>query len=383
MTFFAAASVETRLAAAVQPAEAFVQVSVRHTVSSDLNLAMSGLGVLVAAAGGVPAGGSSSIAADANVSQSTSPKQYEAEVALTGAKQALDNAVQKAKAELLTLQALASRVQFAQGGELDALAPEQRKKTFDNYLSRAQAALGTVPPDAEAFRSHLSHALTVFNPTTEIQKRYYGPAVPGPESSKIMTQLKSLIKQTGYKGDAATNPVSLFALRGNVIEAQSTLDTIKDAAAQAKRVQLKAAEADKAQAQAVALRDSYQAVRTETLSTVASFESSLRTQLTSLMGQYANQPEVVNAMGEALIQLAGAADAFRLAQYGQSKQFLDKLKQTLTGLPGVDLTEINRIAQRVVQTQQAANLSWTATHKATRLSQEHERMNAGFLKAIA
>ncbi|HEY9854998.1 MAG TPA: hypothetical protein V6D05_04610, partial [Stenomitos sp.] len=330
-----------------------------------------------------PDDGSPAVFTGGDLTQSPEYKVYEAEVGLTRAKQALDAATQAAKAELAALATLANRVQFTQGGEVDALAPEQRKKTFDSYLTKAQASLGTVPPNVEAYRSYLSSALTVFNPTTEAQKRYYGPTVPGPESSDIVAKLRSLITGSGYKGDAATNPGSLFALRGNVIEAQSKLDTLKNPAAQAQLVQLKAAEADKAQTEAAALRDRYQAVRTETLTQVATFESSTRTQLTSLMAQYTNQPEVVKALGEALKLLAGAADACRVAEYGQSKQFLDKLKQTLKGVPGVDLKGIDAMAQRVGQTQQAATLSWTATNKASRLAQEYERMRAGYQKAMA
>jgi len=382
MAVFAAAGLDAPVAPPPKPAEA-AQTQPPPPVGTDRNLTKGGLGVLVAAAGGSPNDGGPTVFAGNDLTQSPEYKRYEAEVALTRAKQALDAATLTAKADLAALMTQSNGVQFAQGGELDALAPEQRKKTFDNYLTRAQASLGTDPPNVEAYRSYLSSALTVFNPTTEAQKRYYGPPVPGPESSDILAKLRSLIKGAGFKGDAATNLDSLFALRGNVIEAQSKLDTLKNPAAQAQLVQAKAAEADKAQVEAGALRDRYQAVRTETLSEVATLESSTRSQLTALMAPYANQPEVVKALGEALKLLAGAADAFRVAEYGQCKQFLDKLKQTLKGMPGVDLKGMDSMAQRVAQTQQAANLSWTATHKASRLSQEYERMRAGYLKATA
>lgn len=378
---------------------------------TDQNLAPGGLGVLRAAAAGATGGltayqgtdltaalpgsrsgqtgatgaseGGPSVYAGGDLTQSTEYKLYEAEVALTRAQQELDAAARAAKAELASVVQLAKGLGFAQGGELDALAPDQRRKTFDHYLSRAQAALGSTPPNAEHYRSYLSSALTVFNPTSEVQKRYYGPAVPGPEAGDVLAKLRALIKGSGYKGDAATNPDSLYSLRGAVIEARSKVDTLKNPTAQAQKVQSKAAEAEAAKAEAVALRDRYQGVRTENLSAVSSFESSARNQIMALMAQFANQPERVRSLTEALKLLAGAADAFRVSEYGQSKQFLDKLKQALKGVPGSELKGLEAIAQRVTQTQQVASQSWQATHKASRLAQEAERMRAGYLKGLA
>ncbi len=379
---FAAASLDAPVAPPAQ--EQPKAAPATPQAAGDRNLSKGGLDVLRNAANGSePVDGGPSVYTGGDLTQSAEYKLYEAEVALTLSKKALDAATVAAKAELAALSQLTSRLQFAQGGELDALAPDQRKKTFDQYLSRAQSSLGTNPPNVEAYRSYLNSALTVFNPTTEVQKRYYGPAVTGPEAGDALAKLRSLLKGSGYKGDAATNPNSLYALRGNAIEAQSKVDTLKNAAAQAQKIQLKAAEAETAQTEAVALRDRYQAVRTEALTEISSVEANTRAQITALMTQFANQPELVQTLNEALKLLAGAADAFRVSEYGQSKQFLDKLKQTLKAVPGLDLSRLDTMSQRVTQTQQVASQSWLANHKASRLAQEYERMRAGYLKAIA
>lgn len=372
---------------------------------TDRNLATGGLGVLRSAAGvpdtgistfqgtdltvssGSTGGGSVSAQDDGpqvfsggDLTESREYKLYAAELAQQRAQEALDAATQAAKAELAALMQRANGLSFAQGGELDALAPDQRKKTFDQYLTRAQSALATTPPNVEHYRSHLNSALVVLSPTSDVQKRYYGPPVPG--SADVAAQLRALIKGSGYKGDALTNKTSLYALRGDLIEARSVVDTLKNAAAQAQKVQQKFAEAEAAQVEAVTLRERYQAVRAENLTAVSSFESGMRSQITALLSGFADNPELVKLLQEALKLLAGAADAFRVSEYGQSKQFLDKLKQALKAVPGVDLAGFEAMARRVAQTQQAASQSWLATHKASRLAQEAERMRAGYEKAL-
>jgi hypothetical protein len=296
----------------------------------------------------------------------------EATRGLEGAAQALDATRAAALKEIQAIRQLASTLVFAQGGAVDGLKVG-RQQRFENELAAAEQALLKNPPDVEAYRRDMSDARTILNPPVNPlnelgQSRnqlHWGKPVPG--SQNVLAKLNALIDGAGH----ATSKVkpSLYSLRGDLIQAQSKVDTLSNAAEQRAKIQAKGAEFSQSKVAAVDAQARYQQSIVQVGGQFADYFKQAIRELDALPAS----PAVAAARAE----LAKAENALKLNYFGSSAELLSKFEQ-LAAAAGKPLLAPKSLRESLTTAGRLQGENHRAQDKARRLEQEHQRMQAGY-----
>lgn len=291
---------------------------------------------------------------------------------LEKAGQELDAMRASALKEIQAIRQLASTLAFEQGGAVDGLKVG-RQERFLNELAAAEQALSKTPPDVEAYRRDMTDARTILNPPVNPlnelgQSRnqlHWGKPVPGSQS--VLAKLNSLIDGAGHATTKVTP--TLYELRGNVIQAQSKHDTLKNAAEQRAKIQAKGVEFNQAKVVAGDTLSRYQQATAQAGALFADFFATANRNLDAM-------PKSAEATA-ARAELAKAENALKLNYFGSSAELLTKFESlaATAGLPLPDLTAIRQSLSAAGRLQSENN---KAQDKARRLEQEQKRMQAGY-----
>lgn len=295
-----------------------------------------------------------------------------AEKDLSDAIKAFDAMRASALKEVQVIREAATKLSFAQGGDVDGLAVG-RQQRFENELKAAEQALLKTPPDVEAYRRDLADARTILNPplnpktpTGESRHQlFWGKPVPG--SQDLLTKLNKLVDGAGFAGTKVTP--TLFELRGNQIQAQSKVDTIRNAAEQRAKIASKAAEFSQAKVAAEEAQNRYQQA---VFKVGGQFEDYFKNALKELNAMPAT-PEVAAAKAE----LLKVENALKLNYFGATTELLGKF-EALAGAAGKPLAAPDSLRDSLKAAGKAQGEHHRAQDKAKRLDQEHQRMQAGY-----
>ena len=283
------------------------------------------------------------------------------------------------------LEDLARNLDFKQGGDVDTLSPSRHGR-FTSQLEAARKALTLNPPDAEAYRSHLSHMRTILDPPEKPldesgrsrHQRFWGKPVPG--AATALEKLEGMVARAGYAARAVAG--TLFALRGDVVQAKSHLDTLRDRGQQAQRIEAKKAETAATRVEAAELAGQYGAAREIATSSASSLLSRLGPVLRAYPGG-----------AEALADLEAAGNAAKLGYWGATSQLLTRVNTRLAALAktdpavkaalegGLGALLTDGIA-KAGAAGKAWSASWRANNRLSKLQQEHQRMAAGYQAAV-
>ncbi len=296
----------------------------------------------------------------------------EATRGLEGAGQALDAMRASALKEIQAIRQLASSLTFAQGGAVDGLKVG-RQARFEGELAAAEKSLSKNPPDVEAYRRDMADARTILNPPLKPlnelgQSRnqlHWGKPVPG--SQNVLAKLNALIDGAGFAASKVTP--SLYSLRGDLIQAQSKVDTLSNAAEQRSKIQAKGVEFSQAKVAAGDALARYQQAVVQVGGQFADFFAQAKRELDSLPAS----PAVAAAKAE----LAKAENALKLNYFGSSTELLGKF-EALAAAAGKSVTAPKSLRESLATAGRLQGENHRAQDKARRLEQEHGRMQAGY-----
>lgn len=291
---------------------------------------------------------------------------------LEGSVQALEDARAAALKEIAAIRDLVAKLEFAQGGAVDSLKVG-RKERFENELKAAEQALLKNPPDIEAYRRDLNDARTILNPpytplNEQGQSRnqlHWGVPVPG--SQAALAKLNALIDGAG----TATSKVSptLYSLRGDMIKAQATVDTLKNAAEQRAKIQAKTVEFNQATVAATAAQANYKQAVAEANAQFDAFSKQAISALTSVAPTAAVQL--------AQVVFAQAENALKLNYFGSASEFLSRLEMAARDA-GVALAFPVTLRESLSTAAKLQSENNKAQDKMKRLDQEVKQMQAGY-----
>ncbi|MNR87358.1 hypothetical protein D3C72_182250 [compost metagenome] len=291
---------------------------------------------------------------------------------LESAGKALDAMRAAALKEIQAIRQLASSLTFAQGGAVDGLKVG-RQKAFENELTAAEQALSKNPPDIEAYRRDMTDARTILNPPVNPlnelgQSRnqlHWGKPVPGSQS--VLAKLNALIDGAGHATTKITP--TLYELRGNLIQAQSKHDTLKNAAEQRAKIQAKGVEFNQAKVAAGDAQTRYQQAIVQVGGLFADFVTQAKREFEALPAS----PAVTAALAE----LAKADNALKLNYFGSSAELLGKF-ESLAAAAGKTLTAPKALRESLSTAGRLQSEHHRAQDKARKLEQEQQRMQAGY-----
>jgi hypothetical protein len=296
----------------------------------------------------------------------------EATRGLEGAAQALDALRASALKEIQAIRQLASSLTFAQGGAVDGLKVG-RQERFESELAAAEMSLAKNPPDVEAYRRDMSDARTILNPPVNPlnelgQSRnqlHWGKPVPGAQN--VLAKLNALIDGAGHATSKVTP--TLYSLRGDLIQAQSKVDTLKNAAEQRAKIQAKAAEFNQSKVAAGDAQLRYQQGVVQVGGQFADYFKQAMRELDALPAS--------PAVAAAKAGLAKAENALKLNYFGSSTELLGKF-EALAAAAGKTLTAPASLRESLTAAGRLQGENNRAQDKARRLEQEHARMQAGY-----
>lgn len=296
----------------------------------------------------------------------------EATRGLEGAAQALDALRASALKEIQAIRQLASSLTFAQGGAVDGLKVG-RQERFESELAAAEKSLAKNPPDVEAYRRDMSDARTILNPPVNPlnelgQSRnqlHWGKPVPGAQN--VLAKLNALIDGAGHATSKVTP--TLYSLRGDLIQAQSKVDTLKNAAEQRAKIQAKGAEFSQAKVAAGDAQLRYQQGVVQVGGQFADYFKQAMRELDALPAS--------PAVAAAKAGLAKAENALKLNYFGSSTELLGKF-EALAAAAGKTLTAPASLRESLTAAGRLQGENNRAQDKARRLEQEHARMQAGY-----
>lgn len=295
---------------------------------------------------------------------------------LESAGKALDAMRASALKEIQAIRQLASSLAFAQGGAVDGLKVG-RQARFESELAAAEQALSKNPPDIEAYRRDMTDARTILNPPVNPlnelgQSRnqlHWGKPVPGSQS--VLAKLNALIDGAGHATTKVTP--TLYELRGNVIQAQSKHDTLKNAAEQRAKIQAKGVEFNQAKVAAGDALSRYQQATVQVGVLFADYFTKASRELDALPAG----PAVAAAKAE----LAKAENALKLNYFGSSAELLGKF-ESLAATAGKNLPAPSSLRESLSTAGRLQGENNRAQDKARRLEQEQKRMQAGYDEAF-
>ncbi len=295
---------------------------------------------------------------------------------LETAGKALDAMKTAALAELQAIRGLAAPLKFGQGGDVDALKVG-RTQRFENYLAAAEKALQKEPMDVEGYRRSVADLRTVIDPPLAPKlpngdsrhQTFWGKPVPG--SKAVMAKLTELLNRAGLAGTKVTP--TLYELRGNAIQSQSKVDTLRNAAEQRTVIQAKSAEFGQAKAAAEHAQNQFQQASGQVN---GQFDAFFKGALQALDAKGAS-PEAAAARKE----LLRAENALKLSYFGSANQFLLQFSE-LAEKAGLPVDGVATLRASVSDAGRLHSERNKTQDRAKRVDQERQRMQAGYDEAL-